>query len=165
MTPHLTDETIDLLADAGDDPFDLDEELLGHLDSCPACRRELALARTVDEGLAAVPRMVAPPALLEGVMAALAAARSARRRAFAWLSAVSIAAAAVVACWLAAGGAAVVALEAVEFTRSVRFAARVATAVGESLPLELLIACALVLVVSSAVLGRVMGRVSQEMTP
>ncbi len=161
MKPHLSDEQIDKLAEVGVDSIEGEDELLGHLECCSDCRQELALARTVDHALSSVPRLIAPPELFDGVMGTLAAAKSKQRRATALIASMGTAAMVFVSWWLVSGGAAQVALEAVEVARSVRLAAHVATAVGSVLPMEMLIACAVVLLGSTAVLGRMMARVAR----
>lgn len=160
MKRHLSDEQIDKLAEVGADSIEGDEELSGHLECCAECRQELSLARTVDHALSSVPRMVPPPELFDGVMSALVAARAKQRRSAAMVASMATAAMVFVSWWLFSGGAAQVALEALEVARSVRLAAHVATAVGEVLPLEMLVACALVLLGSTAVLGRMMARMT-----
>ncbi len=82
MTRHLSDETIDLLADEQFDQLE-EDDVQEHLESCLTCAAELDLARKIDEVLASVPAakmMIAPSALLEGVMATIERARAQQRR-------------------------------------------------------------------------------------
>lgn len=168
MEAHLSGAQIDELAEAGPGA-EVDAGLARHLAECAACRQELALARAVAAALVAVPRMVAPPQLLDGVMAAVAARSRARQRAaLAWAAAAALAAVAVVVLWLVAGGAAVVAIEAIDAVRSLDLLTRVATSVWRAVPIELFVLCTVVLAAASATLSRLVtrgvGRASADAT-
>lgn len=162
MTRHLTDEEISLLADEVSSEIDeVDASLMGHIGECTRCRQELAFARTIEEGLVAVPRMAAPPELFEGVMGAIATARASQRRVTAMLASLAAALVMLVAWWLVTGGAATVVLDTLDLARSARMLATVVSAIGETLSLELIFSSALVLLASSAALGRLMTRINR----
>lgn len=154
---HLTDETIEQLLEA---PESADQESRAHLEACAECRAELALARAVDVALAAVPRPEAPPVLLQRVMEAVALTRARRRRLIALSSTVGLAAAAAVLLWLFSGGAASVALEAVQLGQVLAVAARVGGALLNVFTVPLVATCVVLLVASSAALRRVVERAS-----
>lgn len=155
MSRHLTDETIDQLLEA---PEEAPEEAAHHLEECSLCQAELRLARRVDDALAAVPRMVAPPALLEGVMTAVVAARAQRRRIVAISATVAVVGLAAVVVWLVSGGAATVALQAVELTRALGVVSSVGAALWHAFQVPLVVAAFAVLLLSSAALRRVVAR-------
>jgi hypothetical protein len=158
MEAHLNGAQIDELAEAPPEA-EVDESLARHLAACAACREELTLARAVAAALVAVPRMVAPPELFDGVMAAVAAKSQARQRAtIAWAAAAALVTVAVVVLWLVSGGAAAVAVEAIDAVRSLDLFTRVATSVWRAIPIELFVLCTLVLVAASATLSRLVSR-------
>lgn len=161
MTRHLTDETIDLLLAAHEAAAPGATE---HLAGCEACRNELELARLVEDALAAVPRMTAPAALLQGVMTALVAARRRRRRLVAFGLVAAAAALAVVVLWVLSGGVATVVVDGLAMTRSLAVAARVLEALWAAMPVPLALAAALVLLASTAALGRLVARATGEPT-
>ncbi len=161
MTRHLTDEQIDLLADPRSGTDEPELELAEHLASCAQCQEELAFARSVDRQLDAVPGLVAPPELLDGVMSAIAEARARHRQITIWLASLAAVLTVMLVWWLAAGGAAAVALDALEAARVARIFAQVITAVGGSLPVEALVGSALVLLAAATALGRLMAKIQR----
>lgn len=160
MTRHLTEAHIQELADSGPEAR-LDAETEHHLSACGQCREELALARMVTEALDSIPQMytAAPPELLEGVMGSLALRkrRHQRRNLIAAASA-TLAALSLIVLWFMAGGAATLVIELIETMRSVELVTRIASSVWRTIPVELFTLSALVLVIASATLGRLVVR-------
>jgi len=158
METHLSDTLINELADAAPEA-ELDEAVSKHLADCALCREELSLARLVNGALNAVPRMVAPPELLEGVMASIAAKqRTSQRATFVWATMAALATVTVVVLWLVAGGAASLTIEAIETIRSLDLVSRIASSVWRTIPMELFFLCTVLLLASSAALKRLMSR-------
>lgn len=162
MKAHLNDTLINELAEA-DPEAELDEAVSKHLSLCAACREELSLARMVNGALNAVPRMEAPPELLEGVMTGIAVKRRASQRAtFAWAAMAALTAMTMVVLWLIAGGAASLTIEALEAVRSLDLVTRIASSVWRTIPMELFFLCTALLLISSAVLKRLMSRAERS---
>jgi hypothetical protein len=158
MKGHLSEALIDELAEARDE-VEGDADLLEHLATCALCRREVELARVVMAGLDSVPRLEAPAALLQGVMARVERKSLAfDRRGFIFGVLTIFVALIVSMLWLFSGGAATLVLEALETIRSLETFTRITTSVWRTIPLELFTLCAVVLVASSAVLSRLMRR-------
>ena len=155
---HLDDKTIAQLSQApSDEPWP--EEHEDHLSRCAQCRQEVRLDRRVTQALSAVPHLVAPPALLQGVMEAVAAARAERRRWFASSVAMASAGLCLVVFWLLSGGASTLALEAVDLLRAVELAAQVASALWHAFPVHIVVMAGVVLLGSTALVGRAILRV------
>lgn len=155
MQSHLSEETINLVVD---EQYELDDAQCEHLAGCFQCQEELDLAEAVHAALTAVPRMMAPAALIEGVMGAIESARAAQRKIMAVVVSLVVASLVAAGIWLWLGGVATVAVEALALTRFVGSVTRVAATVGRAFPAEVIGMCALALILCTAGLGRVVTR-------
>jgi anti-sigma factor RsiW len=158
MNGHLTEATIDALAEAPEGAAPADAAAAAHLARCPECRDEVRLARELFLALAAVPRLEAPPTLALHVMAEVSRRQVVSQgRTVLWAALAALAAAAVVVIWLLGGGAAGLVVEALDAARAADLVARVAASVWRTVPVEVFVICTIVLVASSAALGRLVG--------
>lgn len=162
MKAHLNDTLINELAEA-DPEAELDQAVSKHLGLCATCREELSLARMVNNALNAVPRIEAPPELLDGVMTGVALKRrSSQRATLVWAAMAALSAMTLVVLWLVAGGAASLTIEALEAVRSLDLLTRIASSVWRTIPMELFFLCTALLLLSSAVLKRLVSRAERR---
>lgn len=161
MKGHLDEALIDKLAEAGEEAVE-ESGVTEHLASCALCREELELARMVMTGLNDVPRLEAPPELLQSVMAGVEKKATSQRRQGVILGTLAILMTIVTAVlWLFSGGAASLVIEALETVRSLEMLTRITTSVWRTIPVELFTLCTIILVASSAVLSRLVRRARQ----